>query len=105
MNRLLRKTLPAMLAALFLAGCVATAPTIEKKEAAAVGAEIPREERVLTPSFFPDRNLLVRFYSDLTVPEIAAVTHQPEGTIKSRLHRALSHLNTILQAEGLEAEV
>ncbi len=57
---------------------------------------LPREQR---------EAVILRFYSDLSVPEIAAVTHSPEGTIKSRLHRAMSYLSTILQAEGLEVEV
>ena len=48
--------------------------------------------------------VILRFYSDLTVPEIAAATRQPEGTIKSRLHRALSRLNVELRDEGLEVE-
>ncbi|XUW99890.1 MAG: sigma-70 family RNA polymerase sigma factor [Dehalogenimonas sp.] len=47
--------------------------------------------------------VVLRFYSDLSVPEIAAATRTPEGTVKSRLHRALEHLNKALQAEGLEA--
>jgi RNA polymerase sigma-70 factor (ECF subfamily) len=41
--------------------------------------------------------IVLRYFSELTVPEIAAVTGQREGTIKSRLSRALSHLGEILQ--------
>ena len=40
--------------------------------------------------------VVLRYFSDLTVPEIAAVTGKPEGTIKSRLSRALVRLNEIL---------
>jgi RNA polymerase sigma-70 factor (ECF subfamily) len=40
--------------------------------------------------------IVLRYFSDLSVPEIAAATNQPEGTIKSRLSRALEHLNEIL---------
>jgi len=48
--------------------------------------------------------VVLRFYSDLSVPEIAAATRTPEGTIKSRLSRAMAHLGATLQAEGLEVE-
>jgi len=41
--------------------------------------------------------VVLRYFSDLTVPEIAAVTGQREGTIKSRLSRALGHLGEILR--------
>jgi RNA polymerase sigma-70 factor (ECF subfamily) len=41
--------------------------------------------------------VVLRYFSDLTVPEIAVATSQREGTIKSRLSRALSHLGEILQ--------
>ena len=41
--------------------------------------------------------IVLRYFSELTVPEIATVTGQHEGTIKSRLSRALSHLGEILQ--------
>ena len=40
--------------------------------------------------------VILRYFSDLTVPEIAAVMNKPEGTIKSRLSRALIRLNEIL---------
>ena len=40
--------------------------------------------------------LVLRYYNDLTVPEIAKVLACREGTIKSRLSRALSRLERIL---------
>jgi RNA polymerase sigma-70 factor (ECF subfamily) len=40
--------------------------------------------------------VILRYFSDLTVPEIAAVIKKPEGTVKSRLSRALVRLNEIL---------
>ena len=40
--------------------------------------------------------LILRYYNDLTVPEIAKVLGCREGTIKSRLSRALSRLEQIL---------
>ncbi len=36
--------------------------------------------------------IVLRYYSDLTVPEIAAAVSVPEGTVKSRLSRALDRL-------------
>ena len=43
--------------------------------------------------------VILRYFSDLTVPEIAKVMGKPEGTIKSRLSRALSRLNEILSGD------
>ena len=40
--------------------------------------------------------IVLRYFSDLTVPEIAAATGQREGTIKARLSRAIARLNEIL---------
>lgn len=36
--------------------------------------------------------LLLRFYRDLTVPQIADVLECPEGTVKTQLHRAINQL-------------
>jgi RNA polymerase sigma-70 factor (ECF subfamily) len=43
--------------------------------------------------------VILRYFSDLTVPEVAKVLGKPEGTIKSRLSRALSRLNEILSKD------
>lgn len=43
--------------------------------------------------------VVLRFYADLTVPEIAAALAMPAGTVKSRLHRALSQLRAVLPKE------
>lgn len=45
--------------------------------------------------------LVLRYFADLTVPEIAWVLGCPEGTVKSRLHRSLAALRERLadQAE------
>lgn len=42
--------------------------------------------------------LILRYYADLTVPEIAKALGCREGTIKSRLHRALNRLGDALTA-------
>ena len=48
--------------------------------------------------------VVLRYFSDLTVPEIAAVMKKPEGTIKSRLSRALQRLNEILSKDQVLEE-
>lgn len=40
--------------------------------------------------------IILRYFSDLTVPEIAAAISTPEGTIRSRLSRALDKLYMII---------
>ena len=47
-----------------------------------------------------DRALVaLRFYLDLDVPAVAATMGIPVGTAKSRLHRTLAHLRTVLESE------
>ena len=47
----------------------------------------------------PDRLLLLlRYWADLTQPELARVTSLPEGTVKVRLHRARQRLRVALTA-------
>lgn len=41
--------------------------------------------------------LLLRFYEKMLVKQIAAVLEIPEGTVKSRLHRALKELKILLK--------
>jgi RNA polymerase sigma-70 factor (ECF subfamily) len=46
-----------------------------------------------------DRMLLfLRYWGDLTQPEVARVTRLPEGTVKVRLHRARGRLRTELSS-------
>ncbi len=51
----------------------------------------------------PDQReaVVLHYYSELTVPEIATATKQREGTIKARLSRALDLLNEILSRDGM----
>lgn len=51
-------------------------------------AKLPPEQR---------ESLVLRYFSELTVPEIATVTGQHEGTIKSRLSRGLERLSGIMR--------
>jgi len=72
---------------------------LDKAEIAMIQDEERRHLRQALEKLPPEQKevLVLRYFSDLTVPEIAVVTGQREGTIKSRLSRALSHLDEILQ--------
>ena len=49
----------------------------------------------------PDQQVVLglRFGRDMTVPQIAAMTGIPEGTVKSRLHHSLESLRAALASE------
>lgn len=43
--------------------------------------------------------LVLRYYRDLSVPQIATLLGLPEGTVKSRLHHSLKALGVALEAQ------
>jgi len=45
--------------------------------------------------------IILRYFEDKTIAEIAAITGKREGTIKSQLHRGLAQLQEILVRWGL----
>lgn len=45
--------------------------------------------------------LVLRYYADLDYKEIAEVLGLPEGTVKTRLHRAKAELKHILEKKGV----
>ena len=49
--------------------------------------------------------VVLRFHSDLTVPEIARAMRCSDGTVKSTLHTALARLRVDLGDRGLEGAV
>ena len=50
----------------------------------------------------PYREVLVlRFFAELSLAEIAAVSDRPLGTVKTHLHRGLQRLRRALEAEGV----
>lgn len=54
--------------------------------------DLPADQRQL---------LVLRFYTDLTVPQIAEVLGVAEGTVKSRLHTAVGQMRSRLSTEGV----
>jgi RNA polymerase sigma-70 factor (TIGR02954 family) len=44
--------------------------------------------------------IVLKYYQDLTVQQIAMVLEKPEGTIKTWLHKALKQLKSILEKDG-----
>jgi RNA polymerase sigma factor (sigma-70 family) len=72
-------------------------PVVEPDQTLPLREEIGRAIARLTP----DEQVVIglRYGRDLTVPEIAAQTGIPEGTVKSRLHHSLQHLRSALAAE------
>lgn len=55
--------------------------------------QLPKEQRT---------TVSLRFFHDLTVPQIAQVMGVADGTVKSRLHAALGKLRTLLTQTGRE---
>ena len=56
-------------------------------EVRAAMADLPHDDRLL---------LLLRYWADLTQPELARAIEMPEGTVKVRLHRARQRLRVAL---------
>lgn len=76
---------------------------VEPAAADASTAVVQRDELLRAFRLLPadDRALLaLRFFADLEVPDVAAALGIPLGTAKSRLHRALGRLRTVLEAEA-----
>lgn len=62
-------------------------------ELVAALSKLPEEQRV---------TVVLRFYGDLTLPQIAELMTVPVGTVKSRLHTALGRLRSELSATERE---
>jgi RNA polymerase sigma-70 factor (ECF subfamily) len=59
-----------------------------RRELAVAISTLPPEQRQV---------IAMRFFSDLSLDEIASGTGAPLGTVKSRLHRAIGHLRDTLE--------
>ncbi|HWI64779.1 MAG TPA: sigma-70 family RNA polymerase sigma factor [Symbiobacteriaceae bacterium] len=71
---------------------------VENEEAEAIPQETDWE-LVQALQALPDdqrTTVVLRFFQDLTIPQIAGVMNVPEGTVKSRLHAALSRMRGLL---------
>ena len=66
------------------------------------GSEMRQDLAKAVSTLPPDQReaVVLRFFSDLTVPEIAAATGSREGTVKSRLSRAMDRLGEMLRGYG-----
>jgi RNA polymerase sigma-70 factor (ECF subfamily) len=71
--------------------------TADEANAIAVRDSLATALRTLSPDH--REAVVLRFYLDLTVDEIAARTGTRPGTVKSRLHHALRNLRTAAQPE------
>lgn len=74
-------------------------PSLESSpERSAEAAEDRRELRASLETLPPDaaRVIILRFFAELSLTEIAEVLDLPVGTVKSRLHRALERLRAEL---------
>jgi len=83
------------LVALRAPGVAETLPDRDRDLAMVVAGELdelPADQRQL---------LVLRFYTDLTVPQIADVLGVAQGTVKSRLHKAVGQMRARLSAKGM----
>ena len=48
--------------------------------------------------------IILHYYEEMKISEIAEILHQPEGTIKSKLSRGRESLQNIIRKEGLVYE-
>jgi RNA polymerase sigma-70 factor (ECF subfamily) len=74
-------------------------------DAAGPGSGAEDLELMQALQFLPEEQrttVVLRFFQDLSIPQIASVMDVPEGTVKSRLHAALHKLRNVLRENGKE---
>jgi RNA polymerase sigma-70 factor, ECF subfamily len=64
--------------------------TEERLDAARLLMLLPQPQREV---------LLLRYYHDLTEPQVAEILDCPKGTVKSRMHQALARLSALVRKE------
>ena len=70
------------------------------EDASIIRVQIERLRGFLSKLNQKQQNILsMRFFSKLTVPEIAAAVKMKEGTVKSHIHRALKKLQVLMTEE------
>ncbi len=67
----------------------------DKTEALAHSLDLSEAFKILKPQY--KTIILLRYYHDLSVRDIATLMGYPEGTVKSHLHRAKQQLKPILR--------
>ena len=93
-------------------------PTVPLEEVAEIADEVDNVETIMIRNevhqnlrraveslpLDQKKAVILRYFSDLTVPEVAAVLGKREGTIKSRLSRGLNRLGEILENDKSKVE-
>ncbi len=75
-----------------------TPPTVEERSAKDI--ESQQLWRAVQHLPAPDQQIVyLRYFLDLSVAETADVMHIAEGTVKSRLNRALNRLRAVIQSD------
>lgn len=67
----------------------------ERTEVRSAVTSLPEDQR---------RLIVLRFYAELSVRDISRATGLPEGTVKSRLHRAIGRLRELLEGNESQTE-
>ena len=77
-------------------------PETAEAPAGTIGGEMRQDLAGAVAMLPPDQKeaVVLRFFSDLTVAEIAAATGSRQGTVKSRLSRAMDRLGDLLRGYG-----
>ena len=86
-------------------GAIGSAPP-RSPDAALAGVQMEEVLREAINSLDAEQKMVVilRDIEDLSIEEICAITDMPDGTVKSRLHRARLALRKALQRKGFDKE-
>ena len=87
-------------------GEIQEGPTLEETPAVLTLADVEREELAATVDELPDAQrevILLRYWKDLTVDEIAEKTERSPGAVRQLLHRARQRLRKKVSATDIAA--
>lgn len=87
-------------------GAIQEGPTLEETPAVITLADAEREELAATVDELPDAQrevILLRYWKDLTVDEIAEKTERSPGAVRQLLHRARQRLRKKVSATDIAA--
>lgn len=74
--------------------------TLREIGAHANEAKLEIEEAIASLSNAEQQLIFLKYYQNTKIKEIAEIERIPEGTVKSRLHKALKSLRTFLSEKG-----